>query len=140
MTSARHLPPLEVRDLPPAPASYRPMIGPGVVAAGVGLASGEFVLWPYSASQAGLVLLWGAARGIRDKGFGQPLVLLVVSSCVGGFMMAVYSMLLIVLNRRGLPAPIRIGGARIAALVWSTAMFGLLAVQTIRQQLRLLAS
>jgi len=58
-----------VRDLPPPPVSYRPLIGPGVVAAGVGLASGEFVLWPYIASQVGLVLLWGAAMGITTQWF-----------------------------------------------------------------------
>ena len=97
----------------------------------------------WTESRLYFVLVWGlVASGcvILGMGFGQPLVLLVVSSCVGGLMMAVYSVLLIVLNRRGLPAPIRIGGARTAALVWSTAMFGLLAVLTIRQQLRLLAS
>ena len=66
---SRDLPPLEARDLPAPPASYRPLIGPGVVAAGVGLASGEFVLWPYIASQAGLVLLWGAAAGITTQWF-----------------------------------------------------------------------
>lgn len=69
MPSARHLPALEVKDLPAPPASYRPLIGPGVVAAGVGLASGEFVLWPYIASQVGLVLLWGAAVGIATQWF-----------------------------------------------------------------------
>ena len=77
---------------------------------------------------------------ILGLGFRQPMVLLVVSSCVGGLMMCIYSVLLIVLNRRGLPAPIRITRGRIAALVWSTAMFGLLAVLTIRQQLQRLLS
>ena len=95
----------------------------------------------WSESRIYFVLVWGlVACGcvILGMGFGQPLVLLVVSSCVGGLMMAVYSVLLIVLNRRGLPAPIRISTGRTAALVWSTAMFGLLAVLTIRQQLLLL--
>ncbi len=69
MPTARHLPELEVRDLPDAPVSYRTLVGPGVVAAGVGLASGEFVLWPYIASQVGLVLLWGAALGIGTQWF-----------------------------------------------------------------------
>ena len=69
MGSARHLPALEVKELPAPPTSYRRLIGPGVVAAGVGLASGEFVLWPYIASQAGLVLLWGAAVGIVTQWF-----------------------------------------------------------------------
>ena len=56
--------PFHTRDLPEPPARLWPLIGPGVVAAGVGLASGEFVLWPYIASQVGLTLLWGAAIGI----------------------------------------------------------------------------
>ena len=64
-----HLPALEPRDLPAPPASYRLLVGPGVVTAGVGLASGEFVLWPYIASQVGLVLLWGAAVGITTQWF-----------------------------------------------------------------------
>ena len=88
-------------------------------------------------------LVWGLVLCgcvILGLGFSQPLVLLVVSSCVSGLMMSIYSVLLIVLNRRGLPAAIRITPVRIAALVWSTAMFGLLAVLTIRQQLRLLLS
>jgi hypothetical protein len=55
-------------------------------------------------------------------------------------MMCLYSVLLILLNRGALPAPIRITPLRIAALVWSTAVFGLLAALTIRQQLRALAS
>ena len=97
----------------------------------------------WSESRIYFALVWGlVACGcvILGMGFGQPLVLLVVSSCVGGLMMCVYSVLLILLNRRGLPAPIRIGAFRAAALVWSTAMFGLLAFLTIRQQLRMLAS
>jgi hypothetical protein len=91
----------------------------------------------YFALVWGLVLCGCAILGL---GFRQPMVLLVVSSCVGGLMMCVYSVLLIVLNRRGLPAPIRIPRGRIAALVWSTALFGLLAVLTIRQQLQRLLS
>jgi hypothetical protein len=69
LTPDHELPALESRDLPPPPASYRTLIGPGVIAAGVGVASGEFVLWPYIASQAGLVLLWGAAAAIVTQWF-----------------------------------------------------------------------
>jgi hypothetical protein len=61
--------PFHTRDLPEPPARLWPLIGPGVVAAGVGLASGEFVLWPYIASQVGLTLLWGAAIGIITQWF-----------------------------------------------------------------------
>lgn len=65
----RHLPPPEVREIPTPPVSLWRMIGPGIIAAAVGLSSGEFILWPYIASQVGLVLLWGAALGILTQWF-----------------------------------------------------------------------
>jgi len=65
----RHLPAVSVRELPDPPRSPWRIIGPGVVAAGVGLASGEFVLFPYIASQVGLVFLWAAAVGIVTQYF-----------------------------------------------------------------------
>jgi hypothetical protein len=63
------LPAREVRDLPAAPRNLWRIVGPGIVAAGVGLSSGEFVLWPYIASQVGLVLLWGAVLGVVTQFF-----------------------------------------------------------------------
>jgi len=63
------LPEVEVRDLPEPPSSILKVIGPGIVAAGVGLASGEFILWPYVASQVGLVFLWGALVGVLVQWF-----------------------------------------------------------------------
>lgn len=63
------LPPREVRDMPPPPRNYWRIVGPGIVAAGVGLSSGEFILWPYIASQVGLVLLWGALIGVVTQFF-----------------------------------------------------------------------
>jgi len=60
----RHHPAPEVRDLPPPPERMWRLIGPGLVASGVGLASGEFVLWPFIASQVGLVFLWGMVLGV----------------------------------------------------------------------------
>jgi hypothetical protein len=59
----------QVRDLPEAPRSLWRIIGPGIVGAGVGLASGEFILWPYIASQVGLVFLWGALLGVVIQWF-----------------------------------------------------------------------
>lgn len=47
-------------ELPPPPSSAWTIIGPGIVAAGVGLGASEFVLFPYIASQVGLSLLWAA--------------------------------------------------------------------------------
>jgi hypothetical protein len=64
-----HLGRVQVRDLPEPPASPWKVVGPGIVAAGVGLASGEFILWPYVASQVGLVFLWGALVGVTTQWF-----------------------------------------------------------------------
>jgi hypothetical protein len=61
------LPALGVAELPAPPASVWKIVGPGVVAAGVGLASGEFVLFPYIASQVGLAFLWAAAVGLATQ-------------------------------------------------------------------------
>ena len=79
------------------------------------------------------IVLLGCA--VLLSGFSQPLVLLVISSVVGGLMMFIYSVLLIVLNRRTLPGPVRIGPVRIAALVWSTLLFGVLSALTFGQQI-----
>ncbi len=71
VTSAREagLPLREVREMPEPPRNYWRLVGPGVVAGGVGLSSGEFVLWPFIASQVGLVLLWGALVGVVTQFF-----------------------------------------------------------------------
>ena len=45
------------------------VIGPGIIAAGVGLASGEFILYPYIASQVGLVFVWAALVGLVTQYF-----------------------------------------------------------------------
>src|SRR5918998_908951 len=65
----KNLPKPQVRDLPPAPRAYRKLIGPGIIAAGVGLASGEFILFPFIASQVGLVFIWAALVGLVTQFF-----------------------------------------------------------------------
>ncbi|MDQ3788881.1 MAG: Nramp family divalent metal transporter, partial [Actinomycetota bacterium] len=67
-------------------------------------------------------------------GFAQPIILLVISACVGGVMMFFYSGLLILLNRKVLPDQIRIRAGRTAVLGWSVALFGVLSVLTIIEQ------
>ena len=82
-------------------------------------------------------LVWGLIAigcGIILTGAAQPMVLLVISACVGGTMMFLYSGLLIELNRRYLPAPIRVRGVRLAVLIWSIVFFGVLAALTVWQQ------
>jgi hypothetical protein len=83
-------------------------------------------------------LVWGLiAVGIVVLllGFDQPIVLLVIAAVVGGFMMFIYSGLLILINRKSLPAPIRIRGVRLGALVWSVLLFGTLSALTFQAQI-----
>jgi hypothetical protein len=65
----KHLEAPKVRELPEPPANFRKVIGPGIIAAGVGLASGEFILYPYIASQVGLVFVWAAFVGLATQYF-----------------------------------------------------------------------
>jgi hypothetical protein len=91
-----------------------------------------------SESQLYFRLVWGlVAIGslILMIGMNQPLVLLVISASVGGVMMCLYSAMLLVLNRRGLPDAIKVRSYRVAVLVWATAFFGVMSLLTIRQQL-----
>jgi hypothetical protein len=82
-------------------------------------------------------LVWGLVAigcSILMLGVTQPIVLLVISASVGGLMMFVYSGLLIVINRRGLPEPVRVRSWRLGSLVWATMLFGALAAITIWEQ------
>ncbi|NAZ83099.1 hypothetical protein GTR02_14865 [Kineococcus sp. R8] len=85
---------------------------------------------------AGLVWgLVGIGVAVLLAGFDQPIVLLIIAAVVGGFMMFVYSGLLILINRRILPAPIRIRGFRLAAMIWAIALFGSLSFLTLRDRI-----
>jgi hypothetical protein len=83
------------------------------------------------------VLVWGLVLlgcAILLGGFDQPLPLLVISASVGGFMMFIYSMLLLALNRKVLPPQIRMRSYRVVALVWAVLLFGVFSALTIWQQ------
>jgi hypothetical protein len=83
-------------------------------------------------------LVWGLVAvgcAILAAGASQPLPLLIISATVGGGMMFIYSMLILVINSRLLPAPIRVRGVRTASLVWATVLFGTLAALTLWQQI-----
>jgi hypothetical protein len=80
------------------------------------------------------VLVWGlVAIGIAVLlvGFDQPLPLLIISAVVGGFMMAIYSGLLILINRKTLPSAIRVRGWRLGGLIWSMLLFSAAFVLTL---------
>lgn len=58
------------------------------------------------------------------SGMDQPLVLLVTAAVLNGVVMAIYTILLIRLNRKALPEPIRVAGPRLGALVWAFILYG----------------
>ena len=59
---------LERRDLP-EPLPLRKILGPGIVAVGVSMAAGEFILWPFVTSIAGLGILWLAVAALTAQMF-----------------------------------------------------------------------
>jgi uncharacterized protein YhhL (DUF1145 family) len=79
-----------------------------------------------------LIALWGAIILLAIQ--SQPLILLIISASIGGFMMFIYSGLLILVNRRSLPPAIRITGFRTATMVWSVLLFGVFSVIAIQGQ------
>ncbi|MFH1286834.1 MAG: Nramp family divalent metal transporter [Candidatus Magasanikbacteria bacterium] len=48
----------------PKPPPFRKLLGPSFILLGLGLGSGEVILWPYLSSNWGLGIAWGALVGI----------------------------------------------------------------------------
>jgi hypothetical protein len=69
-------------------------------------------------------------------GFNQPLLLLVISACLNGMVMFVYSVLLIQLNRRALPPALRVRGLRLGMLMFATVFYGFFAGWLVLVQVR----
>lgn len=59
---------LEKKDFP-KPLSLRKIIGPSFIILGLGLGSGEFILWPYLTSNYGMGIIWGAVIGLTFQFF-----------------------------------------------------------------------
>lgn len=92
-----------------------------------------------SESKIYFVAVWGlvlSGVAILSLGLSQPLLLLVISACVAGLCMFLYSMLLLFMNRTALPKAIRAGGFRSSVLIFCTAFFGVLSVITIAEQIQ----
>lgn len=60
--------PLKTNILPRAP-SLKKLIGPSFILLGLGLGSGEIILWPYLTSNYGMGIIWGALLGITFQFF-----------------------------------------------------------------------
>jgi hypothetical protein len=62
------LKPFETKTLPPSPP-LRKLIGPSFILLGMGLGSGEIIMWPYITSNWGLGVIWGVLVGITLQFF-----------------------------------------------------------------------
>lgn len=61
--------PYKTATLPEPPASFFKILGPSFIILGLGLGSGEIILWPYLVSNYGLGIIWGAVLGITFQFF-----------------------------------------------------------------------
>jgi hypothetical protein len=68
MAPSRNVPPMPYRDMP-EPLSLGKMMGPSVILAGLGVGSGEYILWPFMASNVGLAFMWAAVVGVTLQFF-----------------------------------------------------------------------
>ena len=74
----------------------------------------------WSESRMYFIVVWSLVTLgtiILLAGFDAPLILLVTSACISGGVMAVYSVLLLQLNRRALPEAIKLKGWRLPIMV-----------------------
>jgi len=62
------LPPLKWRELP-EPISWKRMVGPSIMLAGLSLGSGEFILWPKIVYEAGFIFFWACMLGVFTQYF-----------------------------------------------------------------------
>jgi hypothetical protein len=73
-----------------------------------------------SESRVYFIVVWAMiATGVAIllAGLDTPLVLLILSSCLNGFVMIVYIAMLLVVNRRALPEAIKLTGLRLGMMV-----------------------
>jgi hypothetical protein len=62
------LDPLAAKPFPSAPR-FRKLVGPSFIFLGLGLGSGEIILWPYLTSNYGMGLIWAAILGVTFQFF-----------------------------------------------------------------------
>lgn len=60
--------PLKKAELPSSP-SFLKLLGPSFIILGLGLGSGEVILWPYLTSKYGMGIIWGAILGLTFQFF-----------------------------------------------------------------------
>ena len=91
----------------------------------------------WTESKLYLAVVWGMTLfgvAVLLAGFDQPLTLVVLAAALSGVVMFVYSILLIPINRRFLPGPLKIRGLRLVALIWAFGLFGVLSIVVVVDQ------
>ncbi|MBG0560401.1 Nramp family divalent metal transporter [Actinoplanes aureus] len=86
-----------------------------------------------------LVVVWAEiilGSAILLAGFDQPLGLLIVSTCAASVVTLLYSILLIRLNTRDLPAAVKLGGWRLGGMLVAIAFYGFFAIAMVVTQLQ----
>ena len=84
------------------------------------------------------VFLWGeilTGCAILLSGFDKPVPLLVLGACLNGLVMAFYSILLLWMNKRVLPAWLAMGWVRFGAILWACGFYGYFSVMVLIDQL-----
>jgi hypothetical protein len=69
-------------------------------------------------------------------GFSQPLGLLIISTCAASVVTLLYSVLLIRLNLRDLPQPVRLRGWRLGGMIAAIGFYGFFAVAMVVTQIQ----
>ena len=62
------LPPMAVRDMP-EPLPLFKILGPSVILAGLGVGSGEYIIWPFITAAVGPAFLWAAVASVTLQYF-----------------------------------------------------------------------
>lgn len=58
----------KIEEIPKAP-SFKKLLGPSFILLGLGLGSGELIMWPYLTSKFGMGIIWAAVAGITMQFF-----------------------------------------------------------------------
>ena len=82
-------------DLPQAP-KFKNLIGPSFILLGLGLGSGELILWPYLTANWGMGIIWGAILGVTFQFFINMVFLLVLLENLKSCLFGLFSQLLFV--------------------------------------------
>ena len=64
----KNLTAMPFKDMP-EPLSLGKVLGPSVILAGIGVGSGEYIIWPFIAANVGIAMLWAALVGVTLQFF-----------------------------------------------------------------------